>query len=249
MNCIDIIATITVAALSASAFADHSHITIKTPTGTPGERIQIVVGYLPNESDISLAADGTMLRNGEPFVLHLPGRIPDGPLAGQLSGTGLSLTSDYFAAAGLLSGGDFHYHLASVEPLKSPTCVMSIAQTDEETGRIFIEASTGEKGRESQSLYVGIGGHPHGQLLACSEEGLYRVTFVAWDGNGVYADSLPVTILVDASDNPADIDQDGTVGSADLGAVLAAWGTPAADLDGSGTTDSADLAIVLSTWG
>jgi hypothetical protein len=249
MNFIKTIATFTVASLSASALAHHSHITIKTPTGTPGEQIQIVVGYLPDEAHMSLAADGTMLHDGEPFVLHLPGRIQTGALAGQLSGTGLSLTSDYFAATGLLSGGDFYYHIASVEPIKSPTCVMSIAHTDEETGDTHVEASTGAKGRELQSLYVGVGGHPHGQLCACSEEGLYRVTFVAWDGNGVYADSQPVTILVDAHDNPADIDQDGTVGAADLGALLSAWGTPAADLDGNGTTDAADMAILLSSWG
>lgn len=249
MNFIKTIATVAVASLSASALAHHSHITIKTPTGTPGEQIQIVVGYLPTEADISLGSDGTMLDDGQPFVLHLPGAIKSGPLAGQFTGTGLSLTSDYFAAAGLLTGGDFFYHIASVEPIKSPACVMSIAQSDEATGDIHLEASTGAKGRALQSLHVGVGGHPHGQICACSEEGLYRVTFVAWDGNGVYADSQPVTILVDAHANPADIDQDGIVGAADLGALLSAWGTPAADLDGNGTTDAADMAILLSAWG
>jgi hypothetical protein len=50
---------------------------------------------------------------------------------------------------------------------------------------------------------------------------------------------------------PADINGDGSVESADLGALLSAWGTAnaAANLDGSGLVDSADLAILLSAWG
>lgn len=50
---------------------------------------------------------------------------------------------------------------------------------------------------------------------------------------------------------PADINGDGSVESADLGALLSAWGTAnaAANLDGSGIVDSADLAILLSAWG
>jgi aminopeptidase S len=48
---------------------------------------------------------------------------------------------------------------------------------------------------------------------------------------------------------PADLNGDGTVDSADLGILLAAWGLPGAtDLDGSGATDSADLGILLSGW-
>jgi hypothetical protein len=48
---------------------------------------------------------------------------------------------------------------------------------------------------------------------------------------------------------PADLDGDGVVDSADLGALLSAWGTPAADLDGNGIVDSADLGALLSAWG
>jgi hypothetical protein len=47
----------------------------------------------------------------------------------------------------------------------------------------------------------------------------------------------------------ADIDCDGGVNSADLGALLSAWGTPGpADIDQSGAADSLDLAILLSAW-
>ena len=50
---------------------------------------------------------------------------------------------------------------------------------------------------------------------------------------------------------PADLNGDGMVGGADLGLLLAAWGTadPAADLDGSGSIDGGDLGLLLSAWG
>ena len=49
---------------------------------------------------------------------------------------------------------------------------------------------------------------------------------------------------------PADVNGDGQVDSADLGALLSAWGgAGAADLDGSGSVDSGDLGILLSAWG
>ena len=48
---------------------------------------------------------------------------------------------------------------------------------------------------------------------------------------------------------PADLNGDGTVDSADLGALLSGWGTSSPDLDGNGTVDSADLGTLLSAWG
>ena len=53
-----------------------------------------------------------------------------------------------------------------------------------------------------------------------------------------------------------DLDRDGTVGAADLAALLGSWGLDAAtsghlaaDLDGDGTVGAADLAVLLSRWG
>lgn len=48
---------------------------------------------------------------------------------------------------------------------------------------------------------------------------------------------------------PTDLNGDGTTGSADLSALLSAWGTTGVDLNGDGTTGSADLAILLGAWG
>ncbi|MCA9290693.1 MAG: hypothetical protein KDA25_06170 [Phycisphaerales bacterium] len=50
---------------------------------------------------------------------------------------------------------------------------------------------------------------------------------------------------------PGDLDGDGSVGPADLAALLAAWGPCsgcAADLDGDGTVGPADLALLLANW-
>lgn len=48
----------------------------------------------------------------------------------------------------------------------------------------------------------------------------------------------------------ADLNHDGTVDGADLGALLGQWGSPGeADLDGSGAVDGADLGRMLGVWG
>ncbi len=47
----------------------------------------------------------------------------------------------------------------------------------------------------------------------------------------------------------ADVDRDGTVDGADLGALLSGWGEPGdGDLDWNGTTNGADLGALLSAW-
>ena len=48
--------------------------------------------------------------------------------------------------------------------------------------------------------------------------------------------------------NPADLNRDGLVDAADLGLLIAAWGTAKADLNGDGTTNSADIGILLVAW-
>ena len=51
----------------------------------------------------------------------------------------------------------------------------------------------------------------------------------------------------------ADLDGDGTVGGADFGLLLSAWGPCKgdcpADLDGDGTVDGPDLGLLLVAWG
>jgi len=62
--------------------------------------------------------------------------------------------------------------------------------------------------------------------------------------------SLTLTVTVEASGNPADLDGDGFVNGADLALLLNQWGGPGgADLDGDGTVGGGDLAILLNAWG
>jgi hypothetical protein len=46
-----------------------------------------------------------------------------------------------------------------------------------------------------------------------------------------------------------DLDGNGTVDAADLGALLSAWGQTGGDLDADGTTNASDLAALLGNWG
>ena len=48
---------------------------------------------------------------------------------------------------------------------------------------------------------------------------------------------------------PLDLDSSGAVDGADLGVMLAAWGTATHDATGDGVVDGADLGILLSNWG
>ncbi len=63
-------------------------------------------------------------------------------------------------------------------------------------------------------------------------------------------------VIESIAGNPADLDGDGVVGSADLAIMLGAWGPcpapPAAcpqDLDNDGACGASDLAIMLGSWG
>jgi len=80
------------------------------------------------------------------------------------------------------------------------------------------------------------------------------------DATSVASDHAPVVVnfTIPASGGiPGDIDGDGDVDQADLGALLSAYGSsdgdpnwnPDADLDGDGDVDQADLGILLSNYG
>ena len=63
-------------------------------------------------------------------------------------------------------------------------------------------------------------------------------------GGNVILNSCPTSC-------PADLDGSGVVGGADLGLLLAAFGSddPMADLDGNGLVDGGDLGLLLVAWG
>ncbi|MFO0875176.1 MAG: hypothetical protein U0575_14560 [Phycisphaerales bacterium] len=84
--------------------------------------------------------------------------------------------------------------------------------------------------------------------------GLSQVPGIGWGagsscGNGS-GEFHTVEFVIDA-DPSADFDGSGMVDGADLGVLLAAWGTAAcaADLNLDGVVDGADLGLLLSAWG
>jgi hypothetical protein len=85
----------------------------------------------------------------------------------------------------------------------------------------------------------------------------YRGGFSAtevWTCNWTAADNYGFIVTPDQNCAtgavcPADLNDDGSVDSADLGTLLSGWGTSAGDISGNGTTDSEDLGILLSAWG
>jgi hypothetical protein len=108
---------------------------------------------------------------------------------------------------------------------------------------------------------TGIGASSAALVFRFNPSGLAAGTYAATatvttsDENIPGAASAQVTVALSAtvggSSNPADLDGDGTVGGADLGLLLSAWGQSgvAADLDGDGTVGGGDLGVLLSNWG
>lgn len=238
-----------VALAASSAFAHHHHVTVRTPTGTPGEQLQVVVGYYEKEADLSIDPKSHQLLDGDAtFVVALPTLIESGPLAGMYTGEGLSLTSDFYAKEGVLAGSDIFYEMVAITPVEGDPSEGAWCTTDENTGEVTIEATTLGQTRVERSLHVGVGGHPHGQIMAIAQEGEYDITLIAWDVNGLFLDSDPIVVRVHAHAPTPDFDGDGSVSGADLAFLLGAWGTHEADLNGDETTDATDLAILLGAW-
>jgi len=107
--------------------------------------------------------------------------------------------------------------------------------------------------------------HPEPPVATCLAETLispigcvpnatfwYEITLTVTDSSGLVATDT-VAIYPDCGGVLAcagDIDADGTVGAADLAALLDAWGLGgASDLDRDGTVDARDLAALLGGWG
>jgi hypothetical protein len=67
------------------------------------------------------------------------------------------------------------------------------------------------------------------------------------------ATSFPVVVawyMPETTGNPADLDNDGFVGAADLSLLLSQWGSAgSADLSGNGTVGAEDLSQLLASWG
>jgi len=81
-----------------------------------------------------------------------------------------------------------------------------------------------------------------------------RLRFIASDEGGpsiveAGVDRVRVRELACLKACLADVTGDRSVNTADLGVLLAEWGTASVDLTGDGTTDTADLGVLLAAWG
>ena len=87
--------------------------------------------------------------------------------------------------------------------------------------------------------------------FAAAMETLTSIRISAEFGSEQGEETVDLDSVVLISGCPADLNSDGVVDSADLGALLSAWGPSgsSADLNVDGIVDSADLGTMLSAWG
>lgn len=237
----------------ASTAGAHNHLTVDTVSGAAGDRIIIRAGYLPTEAAYSIL--GQRLRHqGEIAVYLTPETLPQpGPVQGWSASDALLLTSDYYFATGRLAGGDFQYELAPVLPVSGrpgPAPVAAWGEFDEDTGAYAPTAFSDGPTREARSYGVGVGGHEHAQAMVFTGCWVCDITVTAWDRNGRYTTSDPVTFRVDTGACPADIDRAGGLNIDDLFVYLNLWfaGDARADFDRSGTRDIDDIFVYLNAW-
>lgn len=186
----------------AGAASAHNHMTVDTISGNPGDQVVIRAGYLPAESAYTIV-DGRLMLNDEIAVYDVPDAMPqDGPLNGWYAGDELLLTSDFFYATGRLDGGNFMWELSSVTPVSGSPATVVWGDFDS-SGRLTPSADSSAAERTGRSFNVAAGGHDHAQGYAISTPGVYDVTFIAWDSNGRYADSDPVTVRFNTIPEPS----------------------------------------------
>lgn len=183
---------LTTAALSAAAAAqDHNHITVDSD----GSKIILDTGYLPDEEQFSIDADGWVLEDGQRLMRESIAEWTGTPLTGWQLGSETVLTSDFYAPTGRIDGGDFWYEIVAFDRLWGDgTSDFAWAQRD--GGELDAFGVLSGLSREDRSFRVGFSGHPHSQVWLAEQSGRYQVSIVAWDANGVYADSDPIHFYV-----------------------------------------------------
>ncbi len=209
------LSAVAVSALAGQTLAHHhNHISVDTSGGNIGDQIRIRAGYLPVESGFSISG-GRLLHDGEIHIYDVADQLSQaGPLNGWYAGDELLLTSDFYFATGRLDGGNFRYEILSIVALSGGPGVL--AWGDFEVGGFAPFAFSSSATRLGRSFDTMIAGHDHEQGYAFSAPGLYDVTFIAWDSNGRYADSAPVTARFNVVPTP------GAAAVLGLGGLLAA---------------------------
>ncbi|MFI4894419.1 MAG: hypothetical protein ACIAQ0_13470 [Phycisphaerales bacterium JB058] len=186
-----------VAGVALSASAQHHH---HMSVNTDGVTTSIEAGYYASEPDWSIGGDGYVHYQGAINVYHTHDFH-----GGYSFGNTATITSDFYAASGNLDGGDFYYEIVSLAPVDGGSATEAVWGFEDHGGGhgFSIEASLSGATRVDRSFHIGVGNHPHGQVTGINGTGIYDLTLVAWDANGVYADSAPVTLRINAVPAPA----------------------------------------------
>ena len=191
--------------LGAAAALGETRLTVDTASGSPGDRIVIRAGYNVTTPVHSIDSSGRLLLNGQidVYTLYLPGTRGDFlGFYGTKDETQLELTSDWFAPTGRLNGGDFRYEITSVQPVPGGGGSPNVRYGYNAPGE-GLEAFSDGLTRDGRSVELGVGNLYDDEVMYADRPGLYDVSIVAWDANGRYADSAPVTFRIDVIPEPA----------------------------------------------
>jgi len=198
------------AALVAASASAETHVSVDTASGQPGDPISIHAGYYSTESipphrytiDPST---GRLLLNGQPdvYILSQPART--GPFTGffgSVDETQLEFTSNFYASTGRLDGGDFQYEITSVTPVPGGggAAGARFALQAAEEGKFALSSAATRLGR---SYDVGVNNLYDDEVMLADLPGLYDVTVVAWDANGKFTDSAPLTFRINVVPEPS----------------------------------------------
>ncbi len=108
--------------------------------------------------------------------------------------------------------------------------------------KYWVQIEAWHNGLPEWSLAQGTGGN--GSHFRGAKGSTLATNYATISGDTVFTLYGPAPII------PEDLNNDSVVDDADLGLLLAAWGTdgPAADLNADGVVDGADLGLLLSAW-
>jgi len=152
------------------------------------------------------------------------------------------------------SGNNVNAGTLAANPTAMPIVAITKGAAVNPNGSLIIRPVTSIDPRAAGAAVTSVGTAPNDGFF---EQAQFRGAFSStgnWLCGWTAADAFGINIAppggcVVAAPCPADLNGDGVVGGADLGALLSAWGSTGGDVNDSGDTDGADLGIMLSAWG
>jgi len=152
------------------------------------------------------------------------------------------------------SGNNVNSGTLAANPADMPIAAITKGAAVNPNGSLIIRPVTSIDPRAAAAAVTSVGTAPNDGFFeqaqfrgAFSSTGNWLCGWTAVDAYGINV--APPGGCVVAAPCPADLNGDGVVGGADLGGLLAAWGTNGGDIDGNGDTDGADLGVLLAGWG